>query len=97
MKEFDGVENMEEWAKTNPDKVSRKLVDAWRGVVEEDVQTEVVFQCHCKGAPEPLEVIVESGHESEALETLLREAVEREDYELAQEIQDLQEKLNSSS
>jgi protein-arginine kinase activator protein McsA len=97
MRTFDGVDEMEEWAKANPDKVSRKLVEAWRGVVENGVQSEVVFRCKPKQVPEPIDVIVEAGHESEALQTLLDEAVEREDYELASEIQELQEKLNTSS
>lgn len=97
IKTFDGVESMESWAKENPDEVSRRMVEAWREVIEDGKKTEIVFRCKQKQLSEPIEVVVESGFEGEALSTLLEEAIEREDYELAQEIQSLQEKVKSDS
>lgn len=97
IKTFDGVEKMKSWAEENPDKVSRRMVQGWREIIENEKAVEVVFRCKPKQFAEPVDVIVESGFEEEGLSTLLEEAVDREDYELAQKIHSLQEKVKLDS
>jgi hypothetical protein len=92
-KVFQDLDKMETWAKDHPDKVSRHILKAWREIVEEDEETIVVVRCESEDYIEDMNIIVEKGEEEEALESLLDEAVEREDYELAKEIQSLQEKV----
>ena len=92
-KTFDDLDSMETWARSNQDKVSRLLLRAWREVIEEGKQNVVVISCSPDEYYEDMKIIVEKGEEEEALETLLQETVDREDYELAREITLLQDKI----
>lgn len=92
-KQFDDLDSMEDWARKNPDEVSRHILKAWREVIEEGTESIVVVTCSPEEYYEDMNIIVEKGEEEEALETLLQEAIDREDYETAREITKLQDKI----
>lgn len=96
-KVFEDLDNMEVWAQDHPDKVSRHLLRAWREVVEDGKQSVVVVRCSPEEYFEDMNIIVEEGEAEEALETLLQEAIDREDYEIARDITKLQDKLEKDS
>lgn len=96
-KVFHDLDKMETWAEDHPDKVARHILKAWRQIIEEDEEVIVVVRCKSDEYLEDMNIIVEKGEEKEALESLLNESVDREDYELAQKIQELQEKVTDSS
>jgi len=96
-KVFHDLDKMETWAKDHPDKVARHILKAWRKIIEEDEEVIVVVKCKSDDYLEDMDIIVEKGEETEALESLLNEAVDREDYELAKEIKSLQEKVTDGS
>lgn len=93
-KEFDDLDEMEVWAKENPDEVSRHILQAWREIIEGGAETLVVVRAQPEEYHEDMNIIVEQGEEKEALETLLQESIDREDYELARDITNLQDKLD---
>ena len=92
-KTFDDLDSMEDWARENPDKVSRHLLKAWREVIGGDKENVTVISCSDDHYFEDMNIVVEKGDEEEALETLLQESIDREDYELAREITTLQDKI----
>lgn len=90
---FEDLDEMETWVKDNQDKVARHLLSAWQEVIEEEKESMVVVRASPKGYHEDMDIIVERDEAKEALDTLLDEAIEREDYEIAKEISSLQEKV----
>lgn len=94
-KTFTNFDEMETWATEHPDEVSRHILKAWREVIEGDKDVIIVVRCTNPAQYDrDMNIIVEKGEEEEALEALLQEAIDREDYEVAQEIQELQEKVD---
>jgi hypothetical protein len=96
-KVFRSLDNLENWARENPDKVARHILKAWRKIVEGKKDFIVIIKCKSDDYLEDMNIIVEKGEEKEALESLLNESIEREDYELAKEIKSLQEKVTDGS
>lgn len=92
-KTFEDLDSMEDWARQNPNKVSRHLIRAWREVIEDGEENVTVISCSHDQYFEDMNIVVEKGEEEEALETLLQESIDREDYELAREITTLQDKI----
>lgn len=93
-KTFESLDSMEKWAKENPGEVTRHLVKAWEKIIEEEKENIVVISCTPRNYQEEMNIVVEEGEEEESLNTLLEESVEREDYEAAKKIKDLQKKIN---
>jgi len=91
---FQDLEEMETWTRENQDEIARHILKAWREIIEEGTEQIVIVKAQPEEYHEDMNIIVEKGEEKEALETLLQEAIEREDYELAREITDLQEKVD---
>ena len=94
-KVFQSLEEMEAWTRENQDEIARHILKAWREIIEEDTEQIVIVKAKPEEYHEDMNIIVEKGEEEEALETLLQEAIDREDYELAREITNLQEKVGS--
>lgn len=93
-KVFDDLEEMETWAKNSPGKVTRHLLSAWEEVIEnEDLESVTVVRCQPDEYFEDMNIVVEQNEAEEALEELLQESIDREDYEAARDITKLQEKL----
>lgn len=93
-KVFDDLEEMETWAKNSPGKVTRHLLSAWEKVIEnEDLESVTVVRCQPDEYFEDMNIVVEQNEAEEALEELLQESIDREDYEAARDITKLQEKL----
>jgi type II secretory pathway component PulF len=93
-KVFADLDEMETWVGQNQDEIARHILKAWREIIEEGTEQIVIVKAQPEEYHEDMNIIVEKGEEKEALETLLQEAIEREDYELAREITDLQEKVD---
>jgi len=93
-KVFDDLDEMETWARENPNEVSRHILQAWREIIEGDAESLVIVKAQPDEYHEDMNIIVEEGEEEEALETLLQESIDREDYELARKITKLQDKLD---
>lgn len=92
-KVFEDLDEMEDWAENHPDKVTRHLLRAWEEIIEGDEDILTVIKCQPDEYFEDMDIVVEK-HEAEvSLEQLLQESVEREDYEAAQRIKELQENL----
>ena len=93
-KVFQDLDDLEAYATNNQDEIARHILKAWREIIEEGTEQIVIVKAQPEEYHEDMNIIVEKGEEKEALETLLQEAIEREDYELAREITDLQEKVD---
>ena len=94
-KVFETLDDLDNWATANQGEVARHILKAWREIIEEGTEQIVIVKAQPEEYHEDMNIIVEKGEEEEALETLLQEAIDREDYELAREIADLQEKVDS--
>jgi type II secretory pathway component PulF len=94
-KVFDSLDQLDEWSENNANEIARHILKAWREIIEEGTEQIVIVKAQPEEYHEDMNIIVEKGEEKEALETLLQEAIDREDYELAREITDLQEKVDS--
>lgn len=92
-KTFESLEKIEKWADENQGEVTRHLIEAWKEVIETDKESLTVISCNVYQNAEDINIIVESCEAEAALDSLLEESVGREDYEAAQKIQSLQEKL----
>lgn len=92
-KVFEDLDNMEVWAEENPDDVTRHLLEAWEQIIEGEKETITVVTCKPDEYFEDMNIVVKEEEAEQALEELLQESIEREDYEAARDITALQEKL----
>jgi len=92
-KVFDDLDEMEDWAENRPAEVTRHLLEAWEEIIEGNEEIITISACRPEVYFEDLNIVVEEHEDEEALEQLLEESVEREDYEAAQRIKELQSKL----
>jgi len=84
-KTFESVETLERWLEENPDEVGRHILKSWEYVLENDVENYVIIES------EEITVTAELNKAEEGVQSLKRDAIDREDYELAQKVQKLQE------
>lgn len=86
-KDFQSLEDLEQWVEGNPDEVGRHILDGWRHVLKNGINELPLVQC------DEVKVTAKLNQAEAGVEALMQSAIDREDYELAQQIKELQEEF----
>lgn len=86
-KNFESVEALERWLDDDPGEVSRHILRTWRHVLENEIDEHEIVQC------DEVVVTAKLDQAEEGIQALKKDAINREDYELAHQIKELQEEF----
>jgi len=86
-KQFKSLEDLEQWLEDNPDEVGRHILEGWRYMLENEIEEHLLIES------DEVTVTAELQRAEEGVQSLKQDAIDREDYELAQQIQRLQEEF----
>lgn len=87
-KRFPSLEDVDQWLENEPDEVGRHILNSWRYVLENEVDQHPIVRS------DEVTVTVKLHQAEEGIKALMQSAINREDYELAQDIKELQQEFD---